>query len=99
MLRLFEMENTKLTFTPEALNQIAIKAIVRKTGARGLRSILEQLLLDTMYDLPDLTDVEEVVINEETVKDNKKPVFVHSDKKKKKAEKAKEEDKDAVVTG
>ena len=55
-----------------------------------------------MYDLPDLTDVEEVVINEETVKDGKKPVFVHSDKKKKKAaEKAKEEDKDkdAVVTG
>lgn len=97
--RLFEMENTKLTFTPEALDAVAKKAIARKTGARGLRSILENLLLDTMYELPDLTDVEEVVINEETVRDNKKPVFVHSDKKKKKAEKAKEDDKDAVVTG
>jgi ATP-dependent Clp protease ATP-binding subunit ClpX len=97
--RLFEMENTKLTFTPEALDAIAKKAIARKTGARGLRSILEILLLDTMYDLPDMIDVEEVVINEETVKDGKKPVAVHSDKKKKKAEKAKEDDKDAVVTG
>lgn len=102
--RLFEMENTKLTFTPEALDAVAKKAIVRKTGARGLRSILETLLLDTMYDLPDLIDVEEVVINEETVRDNQKPVFVHSDKKKKKAaekaaEKAKDDDKDAVVSG
>lgn len=99
--RLFEMENTKLTFTPEALSAVAKKAIDRKTGARGLRSIMENLLLDTMYDLPDLDDVEEVVVNEETVKDSSKPVFVHSDKKKKKAdkEKAKDEDKDAVVTG
>ncbi len=95
--RLFEMENTKLTFTPEALSAIATRAIERKTGARGLRSILELMLLDTMYDLPDLPDVEEVIINEDIVKDyTKKPVFVHSDKKKEK-KKAKEEDKEAVA--
>jgi len=60
--RLFEMENAKLTFTPEALKEIALKAIDHKTGARGLRSILENMLLDTMYELPDLVDVDEVVI-------------------------------------
>ncbi|MFA7275602.1 MAG: ATP-dependent Clp protease ATP-binding subunit ClpX [Pseudobdellovibrionaceae bacterium] len=96
--RLFEMENAKLTFTPDALKEVALKAIDRKTGARGLRSILENMLLDTMYELPDLTDVEEVVINEGTVKNSEKPVYVHSDKKKKKADKAAKED-DAVVTG
>jgi ATP-dependent Clp protease ATP-binding subunit ClpX len=94
--RLFEMENTKLTFTPESLSAIAVKAIERKTGARGLRSILENLLIDTMYEIPDMQDVEEVVVNEDTVKEGKKPVYVHSDKKKPK--KAKDEEKDAVVS-
>ncbi len=94
--RLFEMENTKLTFTPDALSEIAKRAIVRKTGARGLRSIMEVMLLDTMYELPDLTDVEEVVINEDTVKNGAKPVYVHSDKKKSK--KSKDEDKDTAAT-
>lgn len=88
--RLFEMENTKLTFTPEALDEIAKQAIVRKTGARGLRSIMEKMLMDTMYEIPDMDDVEEVILNGETVKDGAKPLYVRSDaKKKKKAEKEK----------
>ncbi len=96
--RLFELENTKLTFTPDGLSGIAKRAIERKTGARGLRSILENLLIDTMYDLPDLTDVEEVIINEGVALKGEKPVFVHSDKKKAKKAKASDEDKDAVVS-
>ncbi len=96
--RLFEMENTKLTFTPEALSEIAKRAIVRKTGARGLRSIMEIMLLDTMYELPDLEDVEEVVINEDTVKNGAKPVYVHSDKKKAKKAKDKEDKDKETVT-
>lgn len=95
--RLFEMENTKLTFTPEALSEISKKAIVRKTGARGLRSIMENMLLDTMYELPDLEDVSEVVINEETVKNGAKPVYVHSEKKKPKKSKEEDKDKEAVT--
>ena len=60
--RLFEMENVSLTFQDEALSMIARKAIERKTGARGLRSIMEAILLETMYDLPGLDSVEQVVI-------------------------------------
>ena len=82
--RLFEMENVKLTIEQGALAEIAKKAIIRNTGARGLRSILEGLLLDTMYDLPDKEDLEEVVVSAETVKDGKQPVYVYADKKKKK---------------
>ncbi|MBU0858579.1 MAG: ATP-dependent Clp protease ATP-binding subunit ClpX, partial [Alphaproteobacteria bacterium] len=92
--RLFEMEGVKLTYTPDALEAIAKKAIERKTGARGLRSIMENLLLDVMFDLPDLDDVEEVVVNEETVRDNKTIVLVHSADKKKKKAKAKGKDTD-----
>jgi ATP-dependent Clp protease ATP-binding subunit ClpX len=96
--RLFEIEGVKLTFTPEALTAIAKRAIERKTGARGLRSIMENLLLDTMFDLPDMDDVEEAVVNEDTVKDSKPLVFVHSDKKKKKAKgKGKEDEAEAAV--
>lgn len=96
--RLFEMENTKLTFAPEALTEIAKQAILRKTGARGLRSIMEKMLLDTMYEIPDMDDVEEVIVNADTVKEGKKPVYVHSDtKKKKKADKAKDEEESAVT--
>ncbi|MBI1326718.1 MAG: ATP-dependent Clp protease ATP-binding subunit ClpX [Alphaproteobacteria bacterium] len=87
--RMFEMENTKLTFTPEALSAIAVKAIKRETGARGLRSIVETMLLDTMYELPDYEDVSEVVVNAETVEKGEKPMLVHSADapKKKKAKK------------
>ncbi len=82
--RLFEMESTKLTFTEDSLKAISKKAIERKTGARGLRSIMESMLLDTMYEIPDLDEVEEVVVSEKTVMDGEKPVYVLSDAKKKK---------------
>ncbi|MES2729390.1 MAG: ATP-dependent Clp protease ATP-binding subunit ClpX [Pseudomonadota bacterium] len=88
--RLFDLEDAKLTFTPDALTAIAKKAIARKTGARGLRSILENLLLDTMYELPDL-DVAEVVVTEQTVEKGEKPTYVMADKKKAPKKKAKEE--------
>ncbi|RED11359.1 ATP-dependent Clp protease ATP-binding subunit ClpX [Pontivivens insulae] len=78
--RLFEMEDAKLTFTDEALRAIAKKAIERKTGARGLRSILEAALLDTMFDLPALEGVEEVVVNPDAIDGDGKPIYVYSDK-------------------
>ncbi len=90
--RLFELEDTKLTFTDDALTAIAEKAIERKTGARGLRSIIENMLLDTMYDLPDLDDVEEIIVNKDTVKNESQPVFVHSKDAKKKSSKKKKDD-------
>ncbi len=85
--RLFDMEGKKLEFTEDALSAIAKKAIERKTGARGLRSIMENLLMDTMYELPDKEDVEKVIVSKETVDDNKQPVYVvggEGGKKKKK---------------
>ncbi len=82
--RLFDMEDTQLTFTPEALSAIAEKAIERKTGARGLRSILENLLLDTMYTLPDLEEIGEVMVEEDTIKDNIEPRQIKGKKKAKK---------------
>ena len=74
--RLFEMEDVKLTFDNEALHAVAKKALIRKTGARGLRSIMESILLDTMYELPSREDVEEVVINREVVDNKGEPVIV-----------------------
>jgi ATP-dependent Clp protease ATP-binding subunit ClpX len=65
--KLFEMEGADLKFTDDALDAIAKKAIIRKTGARGLRAILEEILLDLMYDIPSSDDVTEVVINAEVV--------------------------------
>lgn len=82
---LFDMEGVELDFTPEALTEVAKQAIERKTGARGLRSILENMLLDTMYDLPDMEDVEKIVVDEDVVKGKKDPVKVHSDDKAKKS--------------
>ena len=79
--RLFELEDTQLTFTDDALLAIAKKAIERKTGARGLRSIMENILLDTMFDLPGLESVEEVVVNEESVNSEGKPLMIHADSK------------------
>jgi ATP-dependent Clp protease ATP-binding subunit ClpX len=78
--RLFEMENVELTFQEEALGMIARKAIERKTGARGLRSIMEGILLETMYDLPGLDSVEQVVIGAEVVEGKAKPLFIHGDR-------------------
>ena len=78
--RLFEMENVKLTFSDEALRSVARKAIERKTGARGLRSILESILLDTMFDLPTLEGVEEVVISAEVVEGKARPLYIYAER-------------------
>ena len=79
--RLFEMENVNLEFREDALQSIAQKAIERKTGARGLRSIMEGILLDSMFDLPGMDDVEEIIINGEVVDSGAAPIMVHSDKR------------------
>ena len=78
--RLFEMEGVKLGFTEDAMRSIAKKAILRKTGARGLRSIMEGILLDTMFDLPSLDGVEEVIINREVVDGRAKPLQIYADR-------------------
>lgn len=78
--RLFEMEDIQLTFAEEALRGIARRAIKRKTGARGLRSIMEGILLDTMFDLPGLKGVEEVVISQEVVEGSARPLRIYSDR-------------------
>ena len=80
--RLFELEDTKLNFTDDALNAIAKRAIERKTGARGLRSILEEILLDTMFDLPGLDEVTEVVVNEEAVSSESSPLMIYAENQK-----------------
>jgi len=79
--RLFELEDTALTFTDDALGAIAKRAIERKTGARGLRSIMEDILLDTMFELPGLDSVEEVVVNEEAVTSESAPLMIHAEGK------------------
>jgi ATP-dependent Clp protease ATP-binding subunit ClpX len=84
--RLFEMESIELTFAEEALGAIARKAIERKTGARGLRSIMEGILLDTMFDLPSLEGVEEVVISKEVVEGTARPLYIYADRSDRTAE-------------
>ncbi len=79
--RLFEMEEVNLSFTDGALESIAKMAVERKTGARGLRSIMENILLDTMFDLPGLEGVEEVVINREVADESATPLYIYSDRK------------------
>ncbi|MEE3317954.1 MAG: ATP-dependent Clp protease ATP-binding subunit ClpX, partial [Pseudomonadota bacterium] len=81
--RLFELEDTTLTFTDDALMAIAKRAIERKTGARGLRSIMEDILLDTMFDLPGMEEVTEVVVNEEAVTSDANPLMIYGDSEKK----------------
>ena len=81
--KLFEMEDVKLSFTKDALQSIADYSIIKKTGARGLRSILENILLDTMFKLPVLDDLEEIVVNAEVVKKNREPLQIFTDKKNK----------------
>src|SRR4028118_1009253 len=78
--KLFEMEDVRLTLVEDALKSIAEKAIKRKTGARGLRSIMEGILLDTMYELPSMGGVEQVVIGSEVVEGKAKPLFIHADR-------------------
>ncbi len=79
--RLFEMEDVRLSFAEEALRSIARKAIERKTGARGLRSIMEGILLDPMFDLPGMDGVEEIVVNREVVESRAKPLMIYSEKR------------------
>jgi ATP-dependent Clp protease ATP-binding subunit ClpX len=87
--KLFDLENVKLTFKDDALKAIADKAIIRKTGARGLRSIIENMLLNSMYEVPDMDDVTEVVITADVVnKDDVEPVYVREEKKKKEKKKS-----------
>ncbi len=79
--RLFDMEDVKLTFQTDALKAIADKAIERKTGARGLRSIMEGILLETMFDLPTMESVEEIVINADVVNGKAKPLLIHAERR------------------
>ena len=79
--RLFEMENVHLNFTEDALRAVANKAIARKTGARGLRSIMEGILLDSMFDLPGYEGVEEVVINRDVAEGRASPLQIYADRR------------------
>ena len=85
---LFEMENVKLDFTKDALGLISEKALERKTGARGLRSILENILLDTMFELPGIMGVNEIMVNSEVVQNNKKPLHIYEKQQKSLSKKA-----------
>lgn len=84
-ITLFDMEDVKLTVEEGALRAIAKKAIERKTGARGLRAILEETLMELMYDIPDKKDVTEIVIDEAVIKDHKEPQYIYGEKNKKSA--------------
>ena len=75
---LLELDGVELEFTQEALEAIAIKAMKRKTGARGLRSIVENILLDTMYDLPSMDNVKKVLVDKETVDQLQSPKLIYS---------------------
>ncbi|MGK7866777.1 ATP-dependent Clp protease ATP-binding subunit ClpX [Falsiroseomonas sp. E2-1-a20] len=78
--RLFEMEGAKLTFTEDAMKSVATRAIQRRTGARGLRSIMEAILLTTMFDLPGLEDIEEVVVNREVAEGRASPLYIYGER-------------------
>ena len=82
---LLEMENVKLTFTDEALQAVVSEAMDKKTGARSLRSILEEVMLDVMFSAPTQEDLREVIVSEETVSDNAPPVYVHGKESKQSA--------------
>ncbi len=75
------MDDVALDFTEDALRSIAHKAIARKTGARGLRSIMESILLDSMYELPSLESVEKIMVNREVVEDQSRPLYIYADRR------------------
>jgi ATP-dependent Clp protease ATP-binding subunit ClpX len=79
--RLFEMEDVRLDFTEDSLRGIAQRAILRKTGARGLRSIMESILLEPMFELPGLEGVERMVISKEVVEGTARPLYIYSDRR------------------
>ena len=81
--KLLQMEGAELEVRPSALRAIAKKAVIRKTGARGLRSILENVLIDTMFDLPNTSNVEKVVVDESTIEESKPPLLVYREAAKK----------------
>ena len=81
--RLMEMDGVELEFDDEALKAIANKAIARKSGARGLRAIIEDALLDTMFELPSRSDIERVVVTENTIKEQEAPTLVIGEPKRK----------------
>ena len=81
--KLIAMEGAELEIRPEALRAIAKRALDRKTGARGLRSILEQSLIDTMYELPNAINVEKVVVDAATIEENQAPLLVYREAAKK----------------
>ncbi len=83
--QLFRMENVKLTFKEDALHVIARKAIERRTGARGLRSIIESILLETMFDLPSMDGVEEIVVSSDVVEKGAHPLYIYAENKDPKA--------------
>ena len=77
--KLFKMENVEIDFTEEALELVAKKALQRKSGARGLRSILEKILLNTMYDLPSISNVSKVLINSSVIEELSEPILIYAD--------------------
>ena len=79
--KIFEFENVKLKFTDNAIRAIAEQAVSHKTGARGLRAVLEEHMLDIMFELPSREDIEEVVVNEEVIKNNKQRLLVYHKQK------------------
>ncbi|MBX6370326.1 MAG: ATP-dependent Clp protease ATP-binding subunit ClpX, partial [Rhodospirillales bacterium] len=79
--RLFEMEGIRLEFQPDALEAVAKRAIARKTGARGLRSIMEAILLEPMFDLPGMSGIEQVLVGRDAVEGRAKPLYVHADRR------------------
>ena len=80
--RLFELEGVSLQLADEALHAVADKALSRRTGARSLRSIMEKILLDTMFDLPGLQGVEKIVVNQEVVEGRAQPLYIYTKQKK-----------------
>jgi ATP-dependent Clp protease ATP-binding subunit ClpX len=80
-IRSFKFISALLTFTEDALKSVSTRAIQRRTGARGLRSIMESILLGTMFDLPGLEDVEEVVVNREVAEGRASPLFIYGERK------------------
>ena len=81
--KLFYMEGVELEFRPEAIDEIASQAILRRTGARGLRSIMEESLKEVMFELPGVRNLKTVVIDRASIKDKTKPYFVYSEEQKK----------------
>ncbi|TLN25946.1 ATP-dependent Clp protease ATP-binding subunit ClpX, partial [bacterium] len=79
--RLFEMEGVKLEFTEGALKAVASEAVARKTGARGLRAIMENVMLDLMYDIPSQSNAREVIINEDVILSGQSPIILYEEKK------------------